>query len=236
MSMSEVAQYGVAAKFALAAILLLQPFGMWWSPRRFQVLNGPAGKTEAAHFAAMGVALALIITVLVGLTSPLLIHWLLPSDYAQAAAYVTGLTLAMAFKECGELLNIGCFTGRTTQAQFVINLAGAVCGLILIFPLIDHYGVWGAVIALTLAHTLRLMLFYWLSQHYYPLPYPTARLSILLLLCLGGLSCSLWVEGIAQQLALALIATTTMVAAALYLKLIPLPQHLWERKAGVPCT
>ncbi len=124
----------------------------------------------------MGVALALIITVVVGLTAPVLIHWLLPKEYAQAASYATGLTLAMAFKECSELLNIGCFSGRTTRAQFLINLVGAIAGLVLMVPLIESHGVWGAVTALTAAHALRLILFYGVSQHYRPLPYPTARL------------------------------------------------------------
>ncbi|MEI8609484.1 oligosaccharide flippase family protein [Enterovibrio sp. Hal110] len=34
-SLEDVAQFGVAAKFALAVVLLLQPFGMWWMPKRF---------------------------------------------------------------------------------------------------------------------------------------------------------------------------------------------------------
>ncbi|MES9882600.1 MAG: lipopolysaccharide biosynthesis protein [Sedimenticola sp.] len=236
MSISQVAQYGVAAKFALAAILLLQPFGMWWSPRRFQVLDGPDGSTEAARFASMGVALALIITVVVGLTAPVLIHWLLPKEYAQAASYATGLTLAMAFKECSELLNIGCFSGRTTRAQFLINLVGAIAGLVLMVPLIESHGVWGAVTALTAAHALRLILFYGVSQHYRPLPYPTARLGALLILCLFWLYCGSWVGDVWQKLALALLASVVMAGAALILKLIPLPQRPVYGKAGAQCT
>lgn len=71
-SLTDVAQFAVAAKFALAVVLLLQPFGMWWLPRRFEVINEPGGHKKAAHFIALGIVLALIITVLVGLSLSLI--------------------------------------------------------------------------------------------------------------------------------------------------------------------
>jgi len=78
-SLNDVAQFGVAAKFSLAVVLLLQPFGMWWTPRRFEVLNTPDGQQKVANFVALGITLSLIIALLVGLGAPLLIAYLMPA-------------------------------------------------------------------------------------------------------------------------------------------------------------
>ena len=71
--LSQVAEYGVASKFALAAVLLLQPFGMWWSPKRFEVINRPDGNDVAVRIIGIGISLSLIIAVCVGTGAPVVI-------------------------------------------------------------------------------------------------------------------------------------------------------------------
>ena len=179
VSLNDVAQFGVAAKFALAVVLLLQPFGMWWSPRRFEVLNSPGGQQQVAKFVALGITLALIIAVLVGLSAPFLIDYLMPAAYAMSSQYVVALVLVMLFKEMAELVNLGCFAGRTTGMQFAINTTGASVGIIGMFWLAPVYGVWGVIFALLLAQAIRLILFFIVSQQLLPLPYPTRSLLLL---------------------------------------------------------
>jgi O-antigen/teichoic acid export membrane protein len=176
-----VAEYGIAAKFALAAVLLLQPFNMWWSPRRFEVLRGVDGAANAARFITIGVTLVCLITLIVGLLSPLMVRWLMPSEYHGASAFAIGLVLAMGLREAAELLNIGCFAGSSTRAQLVINFAAAVLGLTLMLLLAPRYGVWGVVASIGLAQGLRLIAYVQFGQYLLPLPLPLLRLSILAL-------------------------------------------------------
>lgn len=234
--MVAVAQYGVAAKFALAAVLLLQPFGMWWHPRRIQVLNGVDGPAQAARFIALGLTLTLTITVLVGLASPLMITWLMPVEYAPAGLLAMGLVLAMAAKEGAELLNIGCFNGHSTRAQFLINLAGTLVGVAAMLILVRWWGVWGVVWAMVAAHATRLVLFFRVSQRLMPLPYPTPRL--LILAAAGGvwLLVGLQVEGMGAQLALTSVAVGGMLALAVRLGLFPLPSVRFHPRVGVECS
>lgn len=166
-SLEDVAHFGVAAKFSLAVILLLQPFNMWWSPRRFIVLNQQDGPYKVAKFITIGIVLTLIISVLVGLASPLLITWLLPENYAISAHYVIGLVIAMACKEIADLVNIGCFAGRTTTSQLLINVVAVIIGIVGMLYWTPTHAVWGIIYGLIAAQATRLILFLSLANTFY---------------------------------------------------------------------
>lgn len=229
-SLADVAEFAIAAKFALATVLLLQPFGMWWSPRRFAVLNETDGREKVARFVAIGAGLALLIAVVVGLLSPALINWLLPESYTHAGEYALGLVLIMLLKELSELFNIGCFAGKTTASQFIINLAGAIIGITAMLLLTPVYQVWGVILSLLLAQFVRLLLFYKTSQYFLPLNYPVLPLLALATLSLIWLLLGSQVSDPGQLILLAFVATASLLAAAQSLKLINLPLHI-RRKA-----
>lgn len=220
--LSDVAQFGVAAKFALAVILLMQPYGMWWAPRRFEVLTQHNGNTKAAHFISVGIVAALIITLFVGLASPLLINWLLPGDYAIAGQYAVGLVIVMTLREITELINIGCFSGKTTGAQFIINIIASITGILLMLWWSPLFSVWGTIFALICAQFLRLVMFYITSQYYHPLPYPT--ISILILASVGALFLliGLQTSTFSQQLFMTIAGPFCLLTASYLLKLTPL--------------
>ncbi len=218
-----MAPYAVAAKFALLAALLLQPFLMWWSPRRFSVLQEVDGRHKAARYAALGSSLALLIAVGVGLTAPLLIAFLLPDEYAQAARYVPWLVLTMAVKDSAELLNLGCYAGKTTHGQLLINLAGSALGLGAMLALVPAWGVWGAIWALLFAQVVRLGLYLLISQRLLPLPYPARRLLGLAGLGVALLACTGAVDAPWAQSLVAVNGVVLMLAAAFMLRLAPTP-------------
>jgi len=220
-TLTDVAHFGVAAKFSLALVLLLQPFNMWWSPRRFTVVKQQNGSYKVAQFITIGIVLTLILSVIVGLTSPLLIAWLLPDSYAISAHYVIGLVIAMACKEIADLVNIGCFTGQTTVSQLIVNIVAVSLGISTMLLLTPTYSVWGIIYGLIAAQATRLILFFVISQHFLPLVYPKLPLLLLaflslLLIILSGMTSSL----IYQIIAL-LMSTLILSVAALMLKLLP---------------
>ena len=222
VGLGDVADYGVAAKFALAAVLLLQPFGMWWSPRRFEVLNQQGGNEKAVRAISIGISLCLIICVGVSTVSPVLIDLLMPASYAMSVNYVAGLVLAMTLRELTELIDIGCFTNRSTWSQLWINLGCTLIGLLIMLFYVSSMGVWGIIFALVVAQFLRLMLFYRVSQYFHRLDYPLVSISLL------GLQSGFWIlfaaqfNGLLVQTGYALLASLSMICSALVMKLIPL--------------
>jgi O-antigen/teichoic acid export membrane protein len=225
-SLSDVAQFGVAVKLSLAVVLLMQPYGMWWAPRRFQILTQPNGHKKAAHFIALGLSAVLIIAVLVGLVSPLLINWLLPESYAIAGQYVVGLVIIMALREMTELINIGCFNGKTTGCQFIINIIASITGVLLMLWWTPLYGVWGIIFALMSAQLVRLLLFFSASQYYLPLPYPATSILMLAGIASTWMLLGMQTSTLMQQLLVIVAGPACLLVVSFMLKLIPVPSKI----------
>lgn len=231
-SLAEVAEFGIAAKFALAMVLLMQPFGMWWSPHRFEVLNNKNGKQKVAKIIAMGSSIALLITVAVGLISPSLIHWLLPESYHRASQYVVAITIVMLLKELVELFNIGCFIGKTTSSQLIINIFAAFIGICSMLWLTPQYQVWGIILSLLFAQLIRFILFYRVSQHFLPLDYPIKSILILTIISGMWLVLGSHIETFGQSIITFFGALLSLLFIVQYLKLIDLTTPFKQKVAN----
>ena len=230
VSMHEVATYGIAAKFALAVVLLLQPFGMWWTPRRFEVLHGDDGRAAVARYISLGSALVLIVSACVTLTAPLVIRLLFPESYHAASDIVFAMVCIMMLRELSELVNIGCFSGEDTRAQFLINLAGSVIGVLLMLTLTPVHGLWGTLWALLAAQGLRLSLLYVFSQRALPLDYPTAKLLSLSFLAVGWMTLGRFFDDLMLITTVSIVAAASMLMFAVSTGLIPTSPLRWRRQ------
>ncbi len=170
VSRETLAHYAIAGKFALATSLILQPFGMWWYPRRLTVLanrdgiaaNRTAWRTGLAILAAGGVMLHLAL--------PVLIELVLPAAYLPALVYLPWLIAIVALNELVSLSNAGAYLGRNTLSVLGVNAAAAVLVLTLYALLIPHHGLWGAIGATLVAQFFRLSAFATLSRKNAPVP------------------------------------------------------------------
>ncbi|OUS32151.1 hypothetical protein A9Q99_01580 [Gammaproteobacteria bacterium 45_16_T64] len=230
VSLADIAQYGVAAKFSLAVVLLLQPFTMWWNPKRFQVLSQPNGKDNIAKYVSIGTTLLLIITSLICITSPLIIELWLPQAYWNATSYLLGIALAMFFKEMCELYNIGCFASNNTHAQLVINIIGSVTGIVMMLSLSTIHFVWGIIYALIIAHAIRFVLFYLVSQRITLIQYPHVKLMIFSIFCITTVAFGLDIEGTLNRLTYITFTMLAQIYAATRIGIIPLITKEKEEK------
>jgi O-antigen/teichoic acid export membrane protein len=167
----EIAAYAIAIKFALVPTLLIQPFTLWWFPKRFSVLKEENGEKANAHFAVLGSILSVIICGVLGLLGPILIQVLTPATYHAAIGILPWLLLCTLLKMLSDLLNLGCFVEKSTQLQMNINLVSCGIGGLLLIILVPLFMVIGALTALIIANALRLVLFYYFSQKKVYLPY-----------------------------------------------------------------
>lgn len=168
---TEIAAYAIAIKFALVPTLLIQPFTLWWFPKRFSMLKEDNGKKLNAHYAIIGAIISVLICGGLGLLGPLLIQWLTPVEYHAAMTILPWLLLCTLFKMLSDLLNLGCFVEKSTQVQMNINLVACGFGGLLLIVLVPLLMVKGALISLISANGLRMALFYYFSQKKVYLPY-----------------------------------------------------------------
>jgi O-antigen/teichoic acid export membrane protein len=168
---TEIAAYAIAIKFALVPTLLIQPFTLWWLPKRFSMLKEDNGKALNAHFAIIGATISVLICGGLGLLGPLLIEWLTPVEYHAAIALLPWLLLCTLLKMLSDLLNLGCFVEKSTQVQMNINLIACGFGGLLLIVLVPLLMIKGALVSLIAANALRMLLFYYFSQKKVYLPY-----------------------------------------------------------------
>jgi len=168
---TEVAAYAIAIKFALVPTLLIQPFTLWWFPKRFSVLKEQGGKDINAHFAVLGGIISVVICGGIGLLGPFLIQYLTPQGYHAAIGILPWLLLCTLLKMLSDLLNLGCFVEKSSQVQMNINLVACGVGGILLIILVPLFMVQGALTSLVVANTIRMGLFYYYSQKKIFLPY-----------------------------------------------------------------
>lgn len=174
INVEALAVYAISAKFALILSLLMQPFCLWWFPNRIQILQQDNGPQQCAEKAILGCNLVIFLAFSMLLTVPSFIYLFLPSDYYLAAKVSVALILVNTIKNISELMNLGCFSGESSQKQMWIQCLCAVIAVIGYYFLIPLYGVWAAVAVLGGVYSMRLVLLYCVSQSLEPLPYKHA--------------------------------------------------------------
>ena len=229
-----VAMYGVAAKFALAAVLLMQPFGMWWSPKRYTVLNGVDGPATAVRVINVGVVAVLAVAMTVGFGAPVLISLLMPQAYANAATLAVGLVGVMALRELAELLNIGCFVEQNTRRQLYANIFASLFGVGAMALFVPTYGAAGLIGTLLATHAARLTSLLVIGQRTIALPFPLRRYAIVAAVAAGLLTIAnapTDIVSASTHLAVSL-AIITLLAFALKLLPVHIVHVTWPRRSA----
>jgi O-antigen/teichoic acid export membrane protein len=161
---ANIGQYALAAKIAMVAALLTQPFELWWYPRRVGLLTQTGGIAQSARIVTAGITLTVLAAAGAAVAGPILIHALTPPAYHAAAAMVPWLCAAIALQSLGSLVNVGCYAGKTGAMPMLINMAAAAVALACYALLIPAYGVDGAIAATVAAQGARFGLFLIVSQ------------------------------------------------------------------------
>lgn len=172
---SDLAHYAVATKLALAAPLLMQPFGLWWYAQRLRILEQPDGLQRSADIVGMGFTVLLVSAAAISLAGPLFIHWTMPAEYIQASLYLPWLIGITVLNESSSLLNVGVY--RKNHGFLVLMINGLSAGVALFgyWLTIPDFGIAGAVAVTIVAQSMRLVLFVLIGQHTAPIPYPFLR-------------------------------------------------------------
>lgn len=178
---ASLGHYALASKLALAMAFLMQPFELWWYPRRLGLWTAEDGPARSARMAGTGAAVTLLAAAVAGLAGPVLILLATPAAYHPAAVLVPFVVASLVLQSFGSLFNVGCYLGRTGRIPFLVNSLAGVVAIILYAVLIPRFGVAGAIGATVLAQGVRLVVFAILSQRRARAAYPHSRVALLAL-------------------------------------------------------
>ncbi|MFT5879945.1 MAG: hypothetical protein ACI86X_001066 [Moritella sp.] len=150
------------------------------------------------------------------------------SGFNQSIIYGASIALMKGV----SLLMMGWFTAKTIAtgipSEPSVYKVRRVLSLLLLTP---YFQVWGIILSLLLAQSIRLLFFYNASQRFQPLRYPFASLIMLTSLCIFWLLLGSWFPTIGPSILITLMATASIPAAAHWLKLITLPINSLKKVA-----
>ncbi|NOH24806.1 lipopolysaccharide biosynthesis protein [Vibrio europaeus] len=217
-NLETLGMYAIAAKFALAVGILIQPFHMWWMPKRFEAMDNK-GPHYVANVTTQGVVLLSIISVTVAWLSQIFITIALPESYQPAIALV-GMTITMMlFKELVELTNFGILYKKNTTQLLYINVTSTVLAFIVCFASIAS-GIEAILWGLIAGQLSRFALTIWFSQQAHYLGYPSSNIFALLTLTALFLLTSRYHQSIEVSALMLLLQPLGVVAFAIRFKLI----------------
>lgn len=219
VSFNEIALYAVAFKFALILVLLMQPFGMWWMPKRFQYLsnNGIKVTTQITH---ISIVLLCGLTICVCFFSPYFIDMFMPDNYHSAKDLVVILVIIFAIRELNELINMGALIKQETKKLLIINSIATVIGVVLIIMLAPIYKINGVLGALMIAQSIRTLTTYWLSQRCLHFPFAVKRITVLFTITILAIGLSQLKQTLIFYLLSAVLSLFILLSYAFLSKLI----------------
>jgi O-antigen/teichoic acid export membrane protein len=155
-----LAHYALATKLAMALALAIQPFGLWWYPRRLAVLRGPDGPQETARYWLAGLALLCLGAVVLMALARLFVLGIFPPAYHGVLAYLPWLFALVLMNELASLSNGPAYARDSGWHVLRVNGAGAIMALALYLLLIPGFGLVGAMAATACGQVTRLVLFW----------------------------------------------------------------------------
>lgn len=168
---ADMAIYAVACKFALIVALLAQPFDMWWTPIRFKTLRTKDGSNKCRNTIQLGIIYIMIMAIIVTAASPVILNLIVHESYHKAVEYIPYLCGLMAVHLITNMINLGCYAGKSPKSVMVIDIISAGVAACLYFLFIPQYGAMGAIYASTIALAFRLISTFIASQIEYKIPY-----------------------------------------------------------------
>ena len=170
VSASDIGNYAVAAKLALATALFVQPLALWWYPKRLGVLAQPDGWVRNAEIWNIGFTILMAGASFTALAMPLFIHFSFALSYMPALKYLPWLIVASVLNELVSLSSGAAYIRRGGYEIFCVNALAALVALFGYMIVIPHFGVAGAIAATLAAHCLRLIIMVYRARITAPVP------------------------------------------------------------------
>ncbi|MGY5538673.1 lipopolysaccharide biosynthesis protein [Vibrio brasiliensis] len=210
--------YAIAAKFALGVGILIQPFHMWWMPKRFESMQ-VHGSGYTATVTQRGVLLLCLIAISVSWLSQIFIELALPSNYQPAIGYVSLTITMMLFKELVELCNFGVLYRKKTPQLLYINIFATFVALGTCIVTLEH-GLYGILLSLVVGQVTRFVLTLYRSQKLFYLNYQLSALLGLVFLTITFIVTSRYHQHLEVSVLMLVLQPLALIAYAIRCQLV----------------
>ena len=186
----EVADYGMANRFAVLATVVTAAFQTAWWPYAMSKAREPGAAAHFQQVCRVAVVMGMLLAVCVGAVTPVLMWLMLPPEYHQSFR-TTGLQVL------GAVVNtyyyfplVSLLVATKIKLEVFGYLTGMTVTVLLDLALVKYFGVPGAVMATVLGFITLAAVVGRLGRRVHDFGFPLGRIEIYFLLCAGALA--LW--------------------------------------------
>lgn len=210
-------QYAIASKFALATCILIQPFGMWWMPKRFALLKQDTN--QAARISLIGIIYIGFLIVTIAAISQLVLPLILIKEYHSTVILILGTLFMSLGKELTEIVNLGLLYRKQTKTLFAANVITTLVGITACVILSEH-GVWAVMIVIGVAQLVKALWIFRCSQTAYMVFTSTSIIFLVPVIVTLALFSMYWTQSWLIVSLIAFISLLVFVTLTLYLFMI----------------
>lgn len=176
LSLDDVGIYGIAFRFASITTLLTIGIQTALTPLIYNNYKNIDTPIAISKFFTYFLVAAFIFILILFLFSDNIVLLLANENYIVAGDVIPWLALSILFSGITNFAP-GIFIAKKTKYILYINIFSFVINLILNFLLIKNYGLLGAAYSTMFSSFLYFMLYYYIGQKYYYIPYIWTKLN-----------------------------------------------------------
>jgi len=207
VSVAETGIFGLSLKISGSVHLLLtMPFVATFLQRRFEIAQTPDGPRTLSRVYDMFFVLLLVPATFAAVFGREVLVVMATPAYYRASDILPILLLEVLALGSRYHVELGILYAKKTQYYMYVNIFGTAVNVLLDLLLIPRFGMWGAACASLSYGLVQVVLLYYLSERYYPIPFAFPRLFKALFLSAGLVVVSRWM--VAEHLATALLLKT----------------------------
>lgn len=171
ISLDKVGIYSVGNKIATILGLVTVAFQLAWIPFSMSIHRDEDSKLVYANTLTYYLVITSGIAILLSIFSPEALKILTTEAYYEASIVVPYLVFGLIGNGVYYIVNVGVnVTKKTVHIGWTTGFA-AVCNVSLNFLLIPRFGLVGAALANMVSFWVSAILLFFISQHYYPIPF-----------------------------------------------------------------
>ncbi len=175
-----LAHYTLAGKLALATSLLLQPFILWWHPKRIALLAQPDGLVQSARFVSIGLTALILSALTIIFSGTLFLHLVMPDSYHGAIYFLPFLVFVSVMHEICIMFSTGSLSRNHGGEVLLVNGLGGATAVLFYALLVPGFAIFGAILATIAGHCVRATMFLALGHKSAPIRYPLVPLMIMI--------------------------------------------------------
>jgi len=226
-SIKAVGIYGIGYRFALPLKLVVDAFGLAWTPMYFERRKTLGDDAESLLARSSGYLIYgfLFLTLGVSLFAKEVIIILLPENYHSAHAIVPVLVITYLFDGMSRIVVNAIYYVKKTWIAPIVSGSSAVVNVVMNLLLIPKYGPIGTAMAMSASSVVGFILNYLFCIYLYPIKY--SYIKVLMSFIIAGViySVGFWINTLELNILISLMLKITLILVypliLLFIKVIP---------------